>query len=206
MSVAPGREPGPAAILIGPPGAGKTTIGRRLARVLRVEFVDVDEEIERREGRTIPQIFAGDGEPAFRAIEESVIADVVAQHTGIVSLGGGAVLSETTRTLLRHHQVVYLELTEEEGIRRTVSPHAATRPLLRGEDPEAAYRTLMARRSPIYRELATIRVSTVGRAPSSVVRQVQRRLKDTAPGRVRRGPWPKLPAVLRTSAKNRSEQ
>ncbi|MGV7637328.1 shikimate kinase, partial [Mycobacterium kansasii] len=68
MGTAPGREPGPAAILIGPPGAGKTTIGRRLARALRVDFLDVDEEIERREGRSIPQIFAGDGEPAFRAI------------------------------------------------------------------------------------------------------------------------------------------
>ncbi|MET9327003.1 shikimate kinase [Tsukamurella sp. NPDC003166] len=205
MAGAPGREPGPAAILIGPPGAGKTTIGRRLARALRVDFLDVDEEIERREGRSIPQIFAGDGEPAFRAIEEEVVADVVTHHAGVVSLGGGAVLSETTRTLLRSYQVVYLELTEEEGIRRTVSPAASNRPLLKGADPEAAYRALMARRTPIYRELATIRVSTVGRAPSSVVRQVQRRLKDTAPGRERRGPWPKLPAVLRTSAKNRSE-
>lgn len=202
MAVAPGREPGPAAILIGPPGAGKTTIGRRLARALRVEFIDVDEEIERREGRSIPQIFAGEGEPAFRVIEEDTVADVVAHHAGVVSLGGGAVLSETTRTLLRKHQVVYLELTEEEGIRRTVG---SSRPLLKGDDPAAAYRALMARRTPIYRELATIRVSTVGRAPSSVVRQVQRRLKDTAPGRERRGPWPKLPAVLRTSTKNRSE-
>lgn len=130
------------------------------------------------------------------------MADVVATHLGVISLGGGAVLSPATRELLRHHQVVYLELTEEEGIRRTVG---SSRPLLKGDDPEAAYRALMARRAPIYKELATIRVSTVGRAPSSVVRQVQRRLKDTAPGRVRRGPWPKLPAVLRTSAKNRSE-
>ena len=205
MAPAPERAPGPAAILIGPPGAGKTTIGRRLAKALRVEFLDIDEEIELREGRSIPQIFAGDGEPAFRAIEEDVIADVVAHHRGVVSLGGGAVLSETTRALLRLHQVVYLELTEDEGIRRTVSPSATARPLLKGDDPAAAYRALMARRTPIYRELATIRVSTVGRAPSSVVRQVQRRLKDTAPGRERRGPWPKLPAVLRTSSKNRSE-
>lgn len=205
MAPAPAREPGPAAILIGPPGAGKTTIGRRLAKALRVEFLDIDEEIELREGRSIPQIFAGDGESVFRAIEEDVIADVVAHHRGVVSLGGGAVLSETTRTLLRLHQVVYLELTEDEGIRRTVNPSATARPLLGGDDPAAAYRALMARRTPIYRELATIRVSTVGRAPSSVVRQVQRRLKDTAPGRERRGPWPKLPAVLRTSSKNRSE-
>ncbi|CAM3765326.1 MULTISPECIES: shikimate kinase [Tsukamurella] len=203
MGTAPQRAPqGPAAILIGPPGAGKTTIGRRLAKVLRVEFLDIDEEIERREGRTIPQIFAGDGEPAFRAIEERVVADVVAAHNGVVSLGGGAVLAEGTRELLRSHQVVYLELTEEEGIRRTVG---TARPLLKGDDPAAAYRALMARRTPIYRELATIRVSTVGRAPGSVVRQVQRRLKDTAPARVRRSPWPLLPAVLRTSTKNRSE-
>lgn len=203
MALTPQRPaPGPAAILIGPPGAGKTTIGRRLAKVLRVDFLDIDEEIERREGRTIPQIFAGDGEPVFRAIEERVVADVIATHGGVVSLGGGAVLSEVTRELLGRHQVVYLELTEEEGIRRTVG---TSRPLLKGDDPEAAYRALMARRTPIYRELATIRVSTVGRAPTSVVRQVQRRLKDTAPGRVRRSPWPSLPTVLRTSTKNRSE-
>lgn len=195
-------EPGPAAILIGPPGAGKTTIGRRLAKVLRVEFLDIDEEIERRESRSIPEIFQRDGEAAFRAIEERVIADVLTAHVGVVSLGGGAVLSANTQELLRRHQVVYLELTDDEGIRRTVG---SARPLLRGEDPAAAYRALMAHRTPIYRELATIRVSTVGRAPSSVVRQVQRRLKDTSPGKERRGPWPKLPAVLRTSSKNRSE-
>ncbi|GAA1076372.1 shikimate kinase [Tsukamurella spumae] len=202
MAAAPARAGGPVAILIGPPGAGKTTIGRRLARALRVDFIDIDEEIEQREGRPIGQIFATDGEPAFRAIEETVTAEVIATHPGVISLGGGAVMSVATRELLKRHQVVYLELTDEEGIRRTIG---SARPLLKSDDPAAAYRALMARRTPVYRELATIRVSTVGRAPSSVVRQVQRRLKDTAPGRERRGPWPKLPAVLRTSAKNRSE-
>ena len=192
----------PVAILIGPMGAGKTTIGRRLAKVLRVPFIDIDHEIERRAGRSVPAIFAADGEPAFRALEEKVIADVVAQEHGVISLGGGAVLSPQTRELLRHHQVVYLELTEEEGIRRTAG---TARPLLAGEDPAAAYRRIMAARAPIYRELATIRVSTVGRPPASVVRQVQRRLKDTFPGRVRRGPWPKLPSVLRANPRSRSD-
>lgn len=189
----------PVAILIGPPGAGKTTIGRRLAKVLRVPFIDVDHEIERRAERAIAAIFTEDGEPAFRALEEQVVADVIAAEHGVVSLGGGAVLSERTRALLRHHQVVYLELTEDEGVRRTLG---TARPVLAGEDPVVVYRKLMTIRTPIYRELATIRVSTVGRPPASVVRQVQRRLKDTYPGRVRRGPWPKLPSVLRSSGRS----
>ncbi|MDF0532157.1 shikimate kinase [Tsukamurella sp. 8F] len=193
----------PTAILIGPPGAGKTTIGRRLAKVLRVPFVDVDAEIVRREGREIAEIFARDGERRFREIEEQVVADVVASESGIVSLGGGAILSERTRTLLSEYQVVYLELTVDEGIKRTVG---SGRPLLAGDDPAEKYRVLMATRAPIYRDLATIRVSTVGRAPTSVVRQVQRRLKDTSPARVRHRPWAKLPSVLRNPNKNRPSE
>ncbi len=193
----------PTAILIGPPGAGKTTIGKRLAKALRVQFIDVDAEIVRRQGRSIGDIFTHDGEPRFRQIEEDVVADVVAHQSGVISLGGGAILSQRTRELLTEYQVVYLELTVDEGIKRTVG---SGRPLLAGDDPAEKYRALLAYRAPIYRDLATIRVSTVGRAPASVVRQVQRRLKDTSPGRVRRGPWPKLPAVLRSPAgKNRTE-
>lgn len=192
-------EKDPVAILIGPPGVGKTTIGRRLAKAMQVAFVDTDIEIEERYGRQVGQIFAEDGEPAFRALEERVIEDVVGTHSGVIALGGGSIMSARTRELLRNHQVVYLELTEEEGIRRTAS---SGRPLLAGDDPAAVYRRLMVVRTPIYRELATIRISTVGRAPSSVVRQVQRRLRDTSPQRVRRAPWPSLPSILRPSARS----
>jgi shikimate kinase len=194
-----GAPENPVAILIGPPGVGKTTIGRRLAKSMRVPFTDTDFEIERCDGRQVGRIFAEDGEAAFRILEERVIADVVAREHGVIALGGGAIMSPRTRALLRQHQVVYLELTEDEGIRRTAG---SGRPLLAGEDPAAVYRRLMAVRTPIYKDLATIRVSTVGRPPATVVRQVQRRLGDTFPRRVRRAPWPNLPSVLRPSARS----
>ena len=91
----------PKAVLIGPPGAGKSTIGRRLAQALELELVDTDAEIERTTGRTIPEIFTHDGEPRFREIEESVVRDALQATDGIVSLGGGAILSDRTRELLQ---------------------------------------------------------------------------------------------------------
>ncbi len=90
----------PRAVLIGPPGAGKSTIGRRLAQALDLELLDTDVEIERRTGRTIPEIFATDGEPHFRELEEQVVGEALEKHDGILSLGGGAILSERTRTRL----------------------------------------------------------------------------------------------------------
>ncbi|RWA17295.1 hypothetical protein MBRU_06635 [Mycolicibacterium brumae DSM 44177] len=183
-------------MLIGPPGVGKTTVGKRLARSLGVSFVDTDLEIETRHGRAVGQIFAEDGEPAFRSLEETVIGDVIASHSGVIALGGGSIVSPRTQELLRRHPVVYLELTEEEGIRRTAG---SGRPVLAGDDPAAVYRRLMAERTPIYQDLARIRVSTVGRSPGAVVREVHRGLREAAPHRVRRAPWP---MVLRPTARN----
>lgn len=161
---------GPLVVLIGPPGAGKTTIGRKLARELGVELYDTDAGIEEVTGRTIPEIFADDGEPEFRRIEEEVVGDALATRGGVVSLGGGAVLSERTRALLRDRTVVYLEISIAEGLRRTGA--GTHRPLLGGDDPGTKYRELMRTRRPLYREVTSIRVRTDGRSPGRVVRSI----------------------------------
>ncbi|MCX5045274.1 shikimate kinase [Aldersonia sp. NBC_00410] len=164
----------PRAVLVGPPGAGKSTIGRRLARALGVPLYDTDHAIEHETGRVIADIFANDGEPAFRKIEADVVRRAVHEQTGVVSLGGGAVLSRETRTLLKDHTVVYLEISVAEGLRRTGAN--TKRPLLAGPDPGAKYRELMRRRRPLYREVATIRVRTDGRSPGRVVKQIVAKL------------------------------
>ncbi|WP_072801921.1 shikimate kinase [Rhodococcoides yunnanense] len=166
----------PYAVLIGPPGAGKSTIGRRVAQALDLELLDTDVAIEQTTGRTIPDIFSQDGEPAFRVIEEKVVAEALATHTGIVSLGGGSILSERTRSRLASQTVVYLEISVAEGLRRTGANSA--RPLLAGADPRAKYQSLMRIRRPLYRSAATIRVRTDGRSPARVVTQVVAKLKQ----------------------------
>ncbi|NNH71592.1 hypothetical protein HLB23_17245 [Nocardia uniformis] len=161
-------------MLVGPPGAGKSTIGRKLARELGVDLYDTDAGIEELTGRTIPEIFAEDGEPEFRRIEEEVVrAAVLAEH-GVISLGGGSVLSAATREVLRGRTVIYLEISVGEGLRRTGA--STNRPLLVGDDPAKKYRELMKIRRPLYREVATIRVRTDGRSPGRVVRMVLERL------------------------------
>lgn len=157
-------------VLVGPPGAGKSTIGRKLARELGVDLYDTDAGIEEQTGRTIPEIFAEDGEPEFRRIEEQVVRDAVLAGHGIISLGGGSVLSAATRELLHGRTVVYLEISVGEGLRRTGA--STNRPLLVGVDPAAKYRELMKIRRPLYREVASVRVRTDGRSPGRVVKMI----------------------------------
>ncbi len=161
-------------VLVGPPGAGKSTIGRKLARELGLELYDTDAGIEERTGRTIPEIFAADGEPEFRRIEEEVVREAVLAGHGVISLGGGSVLSAATREVLRGRTVIYLEISVGEGLRRTGA--STNRPLLTGDDPARKYRELMKIRRPLYREVATIRVRTDGRSPGRVVRMILAKL------------------------------
>ncbi|MCB0924070.1 MAG: shikimate kinase [Mycobacterium sp.] len=169
----------PKAVLVGLPGSGKSTIGRRLAKAMGLSMLDTDAAIEKQTGRTIADIFAEDGEPGFRRIEERVIRDALADHDGILSLGGGAVTTEGVREALAGHTVVYLEITAEEGIRRT--GRSAARPLLAGPDRAEKYRRLITARAPLYRKVATIRVNTSRRNPGAVVRYLAARLDNPQP-------------------------
>jgi shikimate kinase len=164
----------PKAVLIGLPGSGKSTIGRRLAKALDVALVDTDAAIEAKTGRTIADIFATDGEQEFRRIEEDVIRAALSEHDGVLSLGGGAVTSPGVCAALAGHTVVYLEISAAEGVRRTGGN--TVRPLLAGPDRAEKFRELMSKRVPLYRRVATIRVDTNRRNPGAVVRYIVSRL------------------------------
>jgi len=170
----------PKAVLVGLPGSGKSTIGRRLSKALGVGFLDTDMAIEQQTGRSIADIFATDGEQGFRRIEEDVVRAALADHDGVVSLGGGAVTSPGVREALAGHTVVYLEISAKEGVRRTGGN--TVRPLLAGGDEAEKYskfKALMAKRIPLYRRVATIRVDTNRRNPGAVVRFIVSKLEAT---------------------------
>jgi shikimate kinase len=174
----------PKAVLVGLPGSGKSTIGRRLARALDVEMLDTDAAIEQKTGRSIPDIFAADGEAEFRRIEEQVVREALAEHDGVLSLGGGAITTAGVREALAGHVVVFLEISAAEGVRRTGGGHTV-RPLLAGADRAEKFRALMADRVPLYRRVATFRVNTNRRNPAAVVRYIVTRLENP-PARARR--------------------
>jgi len=184
----------PKAVLVGLPGSGKSTIGRRLAKALNVTMLDTDVAIEQQTGRRIADIFATDGEKEFRRIEEEVVRAALAEHDGVLSLGGGAVTSPGVREALAGHTVVFLEINATEGVRRTGGN--TVRPLLAGADRAEKFRALMSQRVPLYRQIATIRVNTNRRNPGAVVRYIVSRLQDPQPCGRRRPPWRRSPSSL----------
>lgn len=157
----------PRAVVIGPPGAGKSTVGPLLAQRLDVPFRDIDDDIVRTAGKPISDIFTTDGEPVFRAMEAEAVATALAEHAGVLALGGGAILSDATRRLLAGHAVVFLNVGMAEGIRRTGLSTA--RPLLAGVNPRATFKALLDARLPLYREVAAIEVGTDALDPEQVV-------------------------------------
>lgn len=162
--------------LVGPMGAGKTTIGRILAEALGLEFVDADHEIERRAGVNIPWIFDKEGEDGFRQREVSVIDDLSQRRGVLLSTGGGAVIREENRRhLSARGTVVYLHTTVDEQLRRTA--HDRNRPLLQQGNPRETLEQLFQQRDPLYREIADILMKTDSRGPKAVARDLVERLR-----------------------------
>jgi shikimate kinase len=156
----------PTVVLVGPPGAGKSSVGALLAQRLGVKFCDVDAEIEAGAGMGISEIFTSKGEPHFRELEERAVAEALVCRDGVLALGGGAVLSESTRAALRAHRVLHLSVGMTEGVRRTGL--SAARPLLTGLNPRATFKALLDARLPLYEEVATLTVATDARTPDEV--------------------------------------
>lgn len=157
---------GPVAVLIGPMAAGKTSVGRALAARLGVPFADLDALIVQEAGRTIPDIFSDEGEPAFREREARSLARAVAHQRGVLSLGGGAPMHARAASTLRDLPVVLLEIDEATVSRRLA--HGVGRPMLAGEDPMARWRELAAARAETYRGLATHRIDAALGSPDRV--------------------------------------
>jgi shikimate kinase len=160
-------------ILIGPPGSGKSTIGRALSRKLKISFTDTDDLIENRTGISISQIFIDKGEPWFRELEREVLQEELAKINGVLSLGGGAPLSELAQEMLRKVDaaVIYLNVSLA-----TAAPRVGfnrDRPLLLN-NPRGAWQELMDKRRPIYESLATNVVKVDERAPQDIVDEIVR--------------------------------
>ena len=157
-------------VLVGFMGAGKTTVGHLLSERLGFPFADSDRIIEQRSGRSVPEIFAEDGEPAFRALEHQVVADLLDGPPLVLALGGGATEHPDTRDRLARAQVVYLQVGYEQAMQRVGGDQG--RPLLARPDLAATYQ----RRLPLYAELATLTVSTDGRDPEAISQDILTRL------------------------------
>lgn len=153
--------------LVGPMGAGKSTIGRLLASDLRLEFKDTDKEIEDRSGVDIPWIFDMEGEEGFRNRESAMLAELVVLNKILLATGGGVILKpENRRMLASNGRVVYLRASINEQVRRT--SRDKKRPLLQKDDPRQVLTDLMAEREPLYLEVADYVIETDRRSPKSV--------------------------------------
>jgi shikimate kinase len=163
--------------LVGLMGAGKTTVGKLLARRLRLRFIDADHEIEARCGVPIPLIFEIEGEPGFRQRELQALAELTALEGVVLATGGGAVISEQNRLrLARGGTVVYLRATPEALYERV--RHDRNRPLLATSDALGKLRQLFAERAPLYREVAHLVIDSAAQSPSALARQLFGKLQQ----------------------------
>jgi shikimate kinase len=164
----------PVAVVVGPPGAGKTTVGLALAALLGVEFADTEVLIEATAGKPIPDIFFDDGEPAFRALERTAIAGALGSFDGVLALGGGSILDEQTRAALAGHTVVFLSVELNDAVKRVGL--GAGRPLL-AINPRATLKFLMEQRRPLYASVATHTIATDARTPDEIAAELVALLK-----------------------------
>lgn len=161
--------------LIGPMGAGKSAVGRQLARLLHLDFADSDEEIEARTGVDIAFIFEKEGEEGFRKREAKVIDDLTQRDGIVLATGGGAIVEPQNRSHLGARGfVIYLHTTVDQQLARTRK--GRERPLLDNDDPRAVLETLMATREPMYREIADLTIETDSRKVRAVANEVLDRL------------------------------
>jgi shikimate kinase len=167
--------------LIGYRGTGKSTVARELAGLLFYDSVDADEVIEQRAGKSIAAIFADDGEPAFRDFEAKVVAELARRRRTVVALGGGAVLRDTNRTVIRAAgPVVWLTATVDTIVERIAADKvtASRRPQLTATGGRAEIESLLAVRSPLYRECATLVVDTENKTTAQLVEEIVANLAD----------------------------
>jgi shikimate kinase len=164
----------PALVVVGPPASGKTTVGTAVAAALGLAFRDTDADVEAETGTTVADLFVQHGEPHFRALEERAVARALAEHDGVLALGGGAVTSAATRELLvahgrAGHVVVWLDVDLASAAKRVGL--SRDRPIL-GVNPRAMLRQMLETRAPLYGEVATHTVATGGREPGDVIAEV----------------------------------
>ncbi|WP_375486818.1 shikimate kinase [uncultured Jatrophihabitans sp.] len=164
-------------VLVGLPGAGKSTSGRRLAKILDLPFADSDDLVEAADGRTVREIFAADGEAAFRAVEADAVATALVEFTGVLALGGGALTTERTRTTVQSSGVPVAVLQARLATLRLRVGDGRTRPLL-AADPAGRLADLADERAPLYDQVATFVVDTDGRTPGQVAAALAARLHE----------------------------
>jgi shikimate kinase len=163
--------------LVGPMGAGKSTVGRQLSKTLKKQFIDCDKEIENRTGASISLIFDVEGESGFRKREQQILDELTERDDLVLATGGGAILDELNRSrLMSRGFVVYLNAPLDLLIERT--SRDKTRPLLQTENPKQRISELLEQRDPLYRQVADTIVETNRRSARHVVKEIQERLDN----------------------------